>query len=160
MNEEMSELRKELGIDDWLELVKEDKNLNGSYISFAQYMYLLEKENQELKKQLGNYKNRYANCLNRQLSEDIEPDVEDFYLAEIEGKANEYDKLKTKYNNLLKENFKLKQHPQNNWNELKKWLIQLQKFKGINQQGFSWGVAQEVLDKMQELEGNNVNTSN
>lgn len=41
---------------------------------------------------------------------------------------------------------------QNNWNELKKWLIQLQKFKGINQQGFSWGVAQEVLDKMQELE--------
>ena len=44
---------------------------------------------------------------------------------------------------------------QNNWNELKKWLIQLQKFKGINQQGFSWGVAQEVLDKMQELEGNN-----
>ena len=40
----------------------------------------------------------------------------------------------------------------NNWNELKKWLIQLQKFKGINQQGFSWGVAQEVLDKMQELE--------
>lgn len=41
---------------------------------------------------------------------------------------------------------------QSNWNELKKWLIQLQKFKGINQQGFSWGVAQEVLDKMQELE--------
>lgn len=44
-----------------------------------------------------------------------------------------------------------------NWNELKKWLEELQKFKGINQQGFSWGVAQEVLDKMQELEdgGNN-----
>lgn len=41
---------------------------------------------------------------------------------------------------------------QNNWNELKNWLIQLQKFKGINQQGFSWGVAQEILEKMQELE--------
>ena len=41
---------------------------------------------------------------------------------------------------------------QNNWNELKKWVIELQKFKGINQQGFSWGVAQEVLDKMKELE--------
>ena len=41
---------------------------------------------------------------------------------------------------------------QNNWNELKGWLIQLQKFKGINQQGFSWGVAQEVIDKMQEIE--------
>lgn len=52
---------------------------------------------------------------------------------------------------LQQENKQLK----NNWNELKKWLIQLQKFKGINQQGFSWGVAQEVLDKMQELEGSN-----
>lgn len=41
---------------------------------------------------------------------------------------------------------------EHNWNELKKWLTQLQKFKGINQQGFSWGVAQEVLDKMAELE--------
>lgn len=46
---------------------------------------------------------------------------------------------------------------EHNWNELKKWLEELQKFKGINQQGFSWGVAQEVLDKMSELEegGNN-----
>ena len=46
------DLRKKLGIDDWLELVKEDMNCNGAYISFGQYMYLLEKDNQELKKQL------------------------------------------------------------------------------------------------------------
>lgn len=46
------DLRKKLGIDDWLELVKEDRNCNGAYISFGQYMYLLEKENQDLKKQL------------------------------------------------------------------------------------------------------------
>lgn len=46
------DLRKKLGIDDWLELVKEDRNCNGAYISFGQYMYLLEKDNQELKKQL------------------------------------------------------------------------------------------------------------
>lgn len=46
------DLRKKLGIDDWLELVKEDRNCNGAYISFGQYMYLLEKENQELKEQL------------------------------------------------------------------------------------------------------------
>lgn len=150
MNEEVSELRKELGIDDWLELVKEDKNLNGAYISFAQYMYLFEKENQELKKQLGNYKNRYVNCLNRQLSEDIEPDAEDFYLAEIEGKANDYDELKTKYNNLLKENFKLKQHPQHNWNELKKWLelIVMQEREGKT----IYLSFKDILSKMQELE--------
>lgn len=48
----MSELRKELGIDDWLELVKEDKNLSSAYTSFAQYMYFLEQENQQLKEQL------------------------------------------------------------------------------------------------------------
>lgn len=42
---------------------------------------------------------------------------------------------------------------QSNWNSLREFVIQLQKLKGINQQGFSWGVAQEVLDKMNELEG-------
>jgi len=47
----MSELREKLGIDEWLELVKEDKNLDSAYTSFAQYMYILEQENQELKEQ-------------------------------------------------------------------------------------------------------------
>lgn len=47
----MSEERKNLGIDEWLELVKEDKNLKGAYICFGQYMYLLEKENQQLKEE-------------------------------------------------------------------------------------------------------------
>lgn len=41
---------------------------------------------------------------------------------------------------------------QTRWNSLREFVIQLQKLKGINQQGFSWGVAQEVLDKMNELE--------
>ena len=44
---------------------------------------------------------------------------------------------------------------QTRWNSLREFVIQLQKLKGINQQGFSWGVAQEVLDKMNELEGDN-----
>jgi len=57
---------------------------------------------------------------------------------------------------LLREEIRLKQELQrkdNNWNELKKFLIDLQKLKGINQQGFSWGVCQECLDKIKELEG-------
>lgn len=45
-------LRKELGIDEYLELLKEDKNLDGAYISFGQYIYILEKENQNLKENL------------------------------------------------------------------------------------------------------------
>ena len=49
----------------------------------------------------------------------------------------------------------------NNWNELEEFVKQLQKIKGINQQKFSWGVAQEVLDKMKEIkEGNNVQNNN
>ena len=44
---------------------------------------------------------------------------------------------------------------QSNWNSLREFVIQLQKLKGINQQCFSWGVAQEVLDKMNELVGGN-----
>lgn len=49
----MSEnIRKQLGIDDLLELVKEDKNLDSAYISFAQYMDILEKENRQLKNDL------------------------------------------------------------------------------------------------------------
>lgn len=42
-------LRKELGIDEYLELIKEDKNLNSAYTSFAQYMHILEQENKQLK---------------------------------------------------------------------------------------------------------------
>lgn len=45
----MIDLRKRLGIDEWLEIIKEDRVCNGAYISFAQYMYLLEKENQTYK---------------------------------------------------------------------------------------------------------------
>lgn len=58
-----------------------------------QMLERIARENQELKKQLDNYKNKYKNRLNNQLTEGVEPDFEDFYLAEIEGKSNEYDEL-------------------------------------------------------------------
>lgn len=61
-------------------------------------------ENQGLKKQLDNYKNRYKNYLNNKLSEDVEPDFEDYYLAEVEWKANEYDKLFERNKRLRKVN--------------------------------------------------------
>lgn len=53
----------------------------------------LRQKNQELKNQIDSYRNRYKKRLEEKLSEDIETDLEDFYLAEIEGKANDYDKL-------------------------------------------------------------------
>lgn len=64
----------------------------------------LIRENQKLKKQLDNYKNRYKNYLNNKLSEDVEPDFEDYHLAEIEWKANEYDKLFERNNRLREVN--------------------------------------------------------
>lgn len=53
---------------------------------------LLE-ENEELKKRLEKDKNKYIQKVEKLLANDIEPDPEDFYLAEIEGKSNDYDKL-------------------------------------------------------------------
>ena len=52
----MNDLRKRLGIDDWLEIIKEDRVCNGAYISIAQYMYLLEKENKKYKEVINKVK--------------------------------------------------------------------------------------------------------
>ena len=41
------ELRKELSIDEYLELIKEDKNLNMAYISLSQYINILEHQLEE-----------------------------------------------------------------------------------------------------------------
>ena len=49
--------REELGINEWLELIKEDKNLKGAYICISQYLYIAEKENKELKEKLDKYEN-------------------------------------------------------------------------------------------------------
>ena len=57
-------MREELGIDDWLELVKEDKNLNGAYISLAQYMYLLEKENRKYKEVIDKIQEKFKDWKN------------------------------------------------------------------------------------------------
>lgn len=46
------EMFEDLKINEWLELIKEDKNLKGDYICISQYIYLIQKENQELKKHL------------------------------------------------------------------------------------------------------------
>ena len=62
----------------------------------------LQQENAELNKQLKELRNRYKNKLEKLLSEYIDPDPEDFYLAEIEGKANDYDKLLIKQQRFIK----------------------------------------------------------
>ena len=51
----MNDLKTKLGIDEWLNLIKEDKNLNGAYISLSQYIYKLEQEleDETLNKQIA-----------------------------------------------------------------------------------------------------------
>ena len=61
----------------------------------------LQHENQELKQHLEELKNRYKIKLEKLLANNIEPDLEDFYLAEIECKANAYDKLINQHKNFL-----------------------------------------------------------
>lgn len=58
MNEE---LKIKLGVNEWLKLIEEDKNLNGAYISICQYIYLTEKENHELKLELSGYRHAILN---------------------------------------------------------------------------------------------------
>ena len=70
-----------------------EKTKDCGRVQFINLLMKKERESQELKKQLDNYKNKYKNRLNNQLAEGVEPDFEDFYLAEIEGKSNEYDEL-------------------------------------------------------------------
>lgn len=66
------------------------------------YINNLQQENQQLKEQLDNYQNKYNNRLNNQLAEGLKPDLEDYYLAEIEGKANMYDNLETQQKEFIK----------------------------------------------------------
>lgn len=69
----------------------------------------LKKENQELKKQLDKahdelytLKNKYNIRLLNQISENIEPDCEDYYLAEIETKAHKYDLIQNQQKEFIK----------------------------------------------------------
>lgn len=69
----------------------------------------LLKENQKLKKQLDKandelytLKNKYNIRLLNQISENIEPDCEDYYLAEIETKAHKYDLIQNQQKEFIK----------------------------------------------------------
>lgn len=113
-NEYLNQLRFERDVLQYIvdkgEVSKEDRN----FIDCTHRNTELLEENQKLKKQLEEKKNKYIKKVNKILAEDIEPDPEDFYLAEIEGKSNDYDKLlnqqkefikylKDKINELIKE---------------------------------------------------------
>lgn len=74
-----------------------------------EYISILEQDNAELKKQLEKahdelytLKNKYNIRLLNQISENIEPDCEDYYLAEIETKASKYDLIQNQQKVFIK----------------------------------------------------------
>lgn len=89
--------REDLGINDWLELIKEDKNLNGAYISIEQYIYLIEKENKELKSQLKGTTHCFDEEEHLKLKE------------EIINLSKDVDMWNSKYNDMFDKNKELKQ---------------------------------------------------
>lgn len=63
MSEELKKLKKDLAIDEYLELIKEDNLLNNSYISLAQYMYFLEKQLQQAEEVIEECKQSIENFM-------------------------------------------------------------------------------------------------
>lgn len=83
MNEE---LKIELGINEWLKLIKEDKNLNGAFISICQYIYLTEKENQELNKKYVNAVADYETTMSEKV--ELEKRLEEYQLQNIDLRSD------------------------------------------------------------------------
>ena len=82
---------------------------NEYYNLLEEKMARLINQNKELKKQLNKandelytLNNKYNIRLLNQISENIEPDCEDYYLAEIETKANKYDLIQTQQKEFIK----------------------------------------------------------
>lgn len=124
------ELKIELGIDEWLELIKEDKNLNGAYVSIAQYIYLVEQKIKKLEKKL-----------------ESKPDTETT-LQDANGK--EYILVSTQRVDAIENLNRINERLFGNWNKLKEYLhSQIQTDKTILTKYIK---VFEVLDKMQELE--------
>ena len=62
----------------------------------------LKKENEKLKKQLEKDKNKYIKKVNNFLAEDVEPDPEDLYMAELEQRAMDCELMEMQQKEFIK----------------------------------------------------------
>ncbi len=158
-------MKEELGINEWLELIKEDKNLNGAYISISQYIYLIEKENQELELELSGYRQAILNNKemlglkekNQELKQKYENAVADYETTMFEKEQlnslvnscqEEIRQLKKQLKNYEKLGFKHLQDKNNNLEtqqkEFIKWLED--EIKRINPDNLNIGELNLRLD--------------
>lgn len=110
--EELSEIKEKLGINNWLELIKEDKNLNGAYISISQCIWLLEQENKRLKENAENndkvvdkinWENQLFKKENQELKSQIEDISEELELVrcDLHNRISERDSYERELNECL-----------------------------------------------------------
>lgn len=69
---------------------------------YYQNRIMLLEENQELKKQLEEHKNIYIKKVNNFLAENVEPDPEDLYMAELEQRAMDCELMEMQQKEFIK----------------------------------------------------------
>ena len=137
-----------------IQLQQENQELKKQLeVGEEQYNDLVQ-EKEELQEQLAiktleleKHKTGYIRSLNNQLSEDIDPDPEDFYLAEIEGKANDYDKLLIQQKEFIKylEDYIKDRNEARQMHEMYS--------ESENRLSSQYFILQEILQKYKELTG-------
>lgn len=129
----IDELKKALGINEWLELIKEDKNLNGAYVSIAQYIYLVEQKIKNLEKEL-----------------ESKPDTETT-LQDANGKK--YILVSTQRVDAIENLNRVNERLFGNWNKLKEYLknFDIEYLHETMEHNLA-DTIECILDRMQELE--------
>ena len=89
--------------------------------------------------------------IKKQFIIELEKDIENKNFLTYDEKNEWLDYLDRIINSQIKEKDKEIARLNNIINELEKWLEEKQALYEINQQGFSWGVAGDCLDKLKEL---------
>lgn len=130
--------------------------LEDTYIEYCAYVNLAHRYS-KLKKQLDKahdelytLKNKYNIRLLNQISENIEPDCEDYYLAEIETKAHKYDLIQ----NQQKEFIKYLEDEIKELQKIKETELDCDILKDVIPQLL---VCKDVLQKYKEIIGNDIN---
>ena len=131
--------------------------LEDTYIEYCAYVNLAHRYS-KLKKQLDKahdelytLKNKYNIRLLNQISENIEPDCEDYYLAEIETKAHKYDLIQNQqkeFINYLEKEIKI--HKNDIQTFSKDYNVY---FSLINDLRVSKAKIEEILQKYKEIIG-------
>lgn len=115
-------------------------------------IFNLLKENQELKNQLEEHKNIYIKKVNNFLAENVEPDPEDLYMAELEQRAMDCELMEMQQKEFIK-------YLEDYINSLKKEYGNYVNDNYSEEYG-RYYTAKEILQKYKEIIGDVKNENN